>query len=108
MKRAKTDSNSGIPGFEGVRAKLEVLSRMQGTNIEWQTLPKSMVFEVLIRLTGKDRDKICTGCMRFSTYEPYQEGDSVEQMCFLGLWPITSKGETCPYYEKPKINKGDV
>ena len=96
MKKAKTDSNSGIPGFDGVRAKLEVLSRMQGTNIEWQTLPKSVVFETLMRLTGKDRDKICTGCMRFSTYEPYQ-------VCQLGLWPITSKGEACPYYEKPKI-----
>ena len=101
-KKFITGHNKGIPGIEEARAKLEVLSRMQGTNIEWRTLPQDEVFEALIRLTGKDREKICPGCVRFHTYEPYQEGDVAELTCWLELWPITSKGETCPYYEKPK------
>jgi hypothetical protein len=98
-----TGHNNGIPGIEDARAKLEVLSRMQGTNIEFRELPVSEVFEALIRLTGKDRDKICSGCSHLSSYEPYQEGDIVEQVCWISLYPITSKGETCPYYEKLKI-----
>jgi len=96
MKYYKIEANCSNCGHT---SKMDILVGKRVHDAKW-TLPVAEVFEALMRLTGKDRDKICSGCSHLSIYEPYQEGDIVEQVCWLELYSITSKGETCPYYEK--------
>ena len=50
-------------------------------------------FEVMIRLTGKD--KLCERCGHF-----YKTDDEEDSFCWYGLYPMTSDGENCPYFNK--------
>ena len=80
-----------------VRAKLEVLGRMKGSDIEWPKAASSEVYEALTRLTGK-REKLCkNGCHFWFVIDSDME--DLESYCTIDLYPVTADGKDCPYWK---------